>query len=197
MAIARYHEGQRRLQDAFDSRRIADRLDQVTYSREIAEPQRALIERCEMFFLATSGPEGQPDCSFKGGPAGFVRVLSPTELAWPDYDGNGQFRSLGNLLVNPRAGLLFVDWERPSRLRVNGVATVSTEDALLGTWAGAQQVVRLAVEQVFPNCPRYLPRMQMLEPSPHTPRRERESPRPGWKDDPRFCDALPAKDRPK
>ena len=195
MTIARYHDGQRRMQDAFDSRRIADRLDQVTYSRELAETHRALIERSEMFFLATVGPEDHPDCSFKGGPPGFVRVLSPTELAWPDYDGNGQFRSLGNLLVNPRAGLLFVDWERPSRLRVNGSASVSADDALRASWAHAQQVVRLAVEQVFPNCPRYVPRMQVVEASPYAPSSHQDPPRPGWKDDARFRDALPARDR--
>jgi uncharacterized protein len=195
MTIARYHDGQRELQDAFDSRRIADRLDQVTYSRELTEPHKAFIERAEMFFLATVGPDGQPDCSFKGGRAGFVRVLSPTELAWPNYDGNGQFRSLGNLKTNPRAGLLFVDWERPSRLRVNGVVSMSAEDVLRVAWEGAQLVVRLAVEQVFPNCPRYIPRMHTLELSPYTPGLNHEPPRPGWKDDPRFRDALPAKDR--
>ena len=193
MTIARYHDGQRELQDSFDSRRIADRLDQVTYSSELAESHRAFIERAEMFFLATAGPDGQPDCSFKGGRAGFVRVLSPTELAWPDYDGNGQFRSLGNLRVNPRAGLLFVDWERPSRLRVNGVVTMSADDVLLAE--RAQLVIRLAVQQVFPNCPRYIPRMQMLEPSPYSPSPNHAPPRPGWKDDPRFRDALPGKDR--
>ena len=197
MTIARYHDGQRELQDAFDSRRIADRLDQVTYSREISDAHKAFIERAEMFFLATVGPDGQPDCSFKGGRAGFVRVLSPTELAWPDYDGNGQFRSLGNLKSNPHAGLLFVDWERPSRLRVNGVVSISAEDALRVAWEGAQLVVRLAVQQVFPNCPRYIPRMQTLERSPYTPCLNHEPPRPGWKDDPRFRDALPAKDRPE
>jgi len=195
LTIARYHDGQRGLQDAFDSRRIADRLDEVTYSRELAAPQRTFIERSEMFFLATSGPDGQPDCSFKGGRAGFVRVLSPTELAWPDYDGNGQFRSLGNLKTNPRAGLLFVDWERPARLRVNGVVSLSADDVLRATWEGAQLVVRLAVQQVFPNCPRYIPRMHMIERSPYAPEPNHEPPRPGWKDDPRFRDALPAKDR--
>jgi predicted pyridoxine 5'-phosphate oxidase superfamily flavin-nucleotide-binding protein len=197
MPIARYHDGQRRMQDAFDSRRIADRLDEHTYSLELSGAQRALIERAEMFFLATAGPDGQPECSFKGGRPGFVRVLSPHELAWPDYDGNGQFRSLGNLLVNPGAGLLFVDWERPSRLRVNGVATVSAEDVLRTSWEGAQQVVRLAVKQVFPNCPRYLPRMHVVEPSPYNPGQHVEPPRPGWKDDPRFRDALPGRDAQK
>ena len=191
MSIARYHDGQRRMQDAFDSRRIADRLDEHTYSLELSEAQRALIERSEMFFLATAGSDGQPDCSFKGGRPGFVRVLSPRELAWPDYDGNGQFRSLGNLLENPQVGLLFVDWQRPARLRVNGIATVSAADALRPSWAGAQQVVRVSVRQVFPNCPRYLPRMQVVEPSPYHPLPEQDPPRPGWKDDPRFRDALP------
>ena len=194
VTIARYHDGQRRLQDAFDTRRIADRLDQVTYATRLGDAQRAWIEGAEMFFLATVGPDGQPDCSFKGGRPGFVRVLSPTELAWPDYDGNGQFRSLGNLVERPQAGLLFVDWQRPARLRVNGSASLSREDPLLSSWEGAQQVVRLQVSQVFPNCPRYLPRMHVVEHSPYAPSTGHTPPRPGWKDDPRFKDALPERD---
>jgi predicted pyridoxine 5'-phosphate oxidase superfamily flavin-nucleotide-binding protein len=195
MGIARYHDGQRRLQDAFDSRRIADRLEQVTYSAELDEADRAFIEGASMFFLATADAEGRPDCSYKGGDPGFVIAVSPRELAWPDYDGNGQFRSLGNLRANPHAGLLFIDWGRPSRLRVNGRATVSADDPLLASWEGAQLVVRLAIEQVFPNCPRYIHRMQMLEPSPYVPRADAECPRPGWKDSPAFRDALPERDR--
>jgi predicted pyridoxine 5'-phosphate oxidase superfamily flavin-nucleotide-binding protein len=148
-----------------------------------------------MFFLATADPEGRPDCSFKGGAPGFVAVISPRELAWPDYDGNGQFRSLGNLHANPRAGLLFVDWSRPSRLRVNGTVRLVADDPLLLRWPAAQLVVRLAVEQVFPNCPRYIPRMQLVEPSPYVPRGDAEPPRPGWKDSPNFSDALPERDR--
>ena len=148
-----------------------------------------------MFFLATVSPEGRPDCSFKGGRPGFVRVLSPTELAWPDYDGNGQFRSLGNLAATAHAGLLFIDWNKPSRLRVNGSTRVSTTDPLLGSWEGAQQVVRLEVAQVFPNCPRYIPRMAVVQSSPYAPAAGHTPPRPGWKDDDRFRDALPERDR--
>jgi len=194
VSIARYHDGQRQLQDAFDARRIADRLDEATYSSEISEAQRQLIEGAEMFFLATADAAGRPDCSFKGGVPGFVRALAPRELAWPDYDGNGQFRSLGNLLANPHAGLLFVDWRRPGRLRVNGRATVSADDALRGTWPGAQLVVRVAVEQVFPNCPRYIPRMEVVEHSTYAPCTGHEPPRPAWKDNPSYRDALPQKD---
>jgi predicted pyridoxine 5'-phosphate oxidase superfamily flavin-nucleotide-binding protein len=196
VSIARYHEGQRRLQDQFDSRRIADRLDEVTYSDALTGAQRALVEAAEMFFLATADAAGRPDCSYKGGAPGFVRVLSPRELAWPDVDGNGQFRSLGNLLANPRAGLLFVDWRKPARLRINGAARVAADDPLLASWPGAQLVVRLAVEQVFPNCPRYIHRMEITERSVHVPAAGATPPRPGWKDDPRFRDALPRKDVP-
>ena len=194
MGIARYHAGQREMQDRFDSRRIADRLEQVTYASELDDDDRAFIGGVSMFFLATADAEGRPDCSYKGGDPGFVIALSPRELAWPDYDGNGQFRSLGNLRANPHAGLLFVDWRKPSRLRVNGSADVSADDPLLGSWPGAQLVVRLAVEQVFPNCPRYIHRMETIEPSPYVPRAGIEPPRPGWKDSPTFADALPRRD---
>jgi predicted pyridoxine 5'-phosphate oxidase superfamily flavin-nucleotide-binding protein len=194
VSIARYHDGQRKLQDTFDCRRIADRLDQVTYSTELDDGDRAFIEGASMFFLATANPEGQPDCSYKGGEPGFVIVLSPRELAWPDYDGNGQFRSLGNLVANPAVGLLFLDWERPSRLRINGRARVRADDELVQAWPGAQLVVRVSVEQVFPNCPRYIHRMQMVEPSPYVPSADRDAPRPGWKDSPSLRDALPGKD---
>lgn len=189
-----YHDGMRELQDRFDCRRIADRLEQVTYTRALDDNDRRFIESASMFFLATVSPSGQPDCSYKGGMPGFVRVLDATALAWPDYDGNGQFRSLGNLLVHPRVGLLFVDFQRPNRMRVNGLATVSADDPLLATWEGAQLVVRVKVEQVFPNCSRYVHRMQPVEVSPYAPRAGHEPPRPGWKDDPDFSDALPEKD---
>ena len=195
MSIARYHAGQRELQDAFDSRRSADRLDQVTFDDAIDDGQRAFIEASSMFFLATADADGRPDCSYEGGAPGFVRVLSPRELAWPDYDGNGQFRSLGNVVANPHVGLLFIDWSRPSRLRVNGGARVSADDPLLEHWPGAQLLVRVAVEQVFPNCPRYIHRMKLEEPSPYVPRPDATAPRPGWKDNPSFADALPKKDQ--
>jgi len=189
-----YHEGSRRLQDRFDSRRIADRLEQVSFHTEFTDADRAFIESRPMFFLATADAEGRPDCSYKGGLPGFVRVMGPAELAFPDYDGNGQFRSLGNALVNPHVGLLFLDWERPRRLRVNGVAGVSAEDPRIGEWPGAQLVVRVTARQIFPNCPRYIHRMQLVEISPYAPRPDHTPPRPGWKDDPAYRDALPRKD---
>src|SRR5215510_13199711 len=121
-----YHDGNRQLQDAFDSRRISDRLEEKLCRRAFTPDDKAFIESVIYFFLATADAEGRPDCSFKGGPVGFVRVIGPSELAFPDYDGNGMFKSLGNLTVNPRIGLLFIDiHEKPRRLRVNGTAVVS------------------------------------------------------------------------
>jgi predicted pyridoxine 5'-phosphate oxidase superfamily flavin-nucleotide-binding protein len=173
-----YHDGHRRLQDRFDSRRIADRLEQVTVHREFTDKDRELIESSAMFFLATADADGFPDCSYKGGMPGFVKVLDPRTLAWPDYDGNGMFRSLGNLLANPRVGLLFVDWGQPRRLRVNGIASVNAGDPLMQQWPGAQLVVRVAAERIFPNCPRYIHRMKVEQLSTYAPRTDYQPPMP-------------------
>jgi hypothetical protein len=189
-----FHEGSRRLQDAFDSRRIADRLEEVTLHTRFTKRDRAFIESSPMFFLATADAEGRPDCSYKGGVPGFVRVLDDRTLAWPDYDGNGMFKSLGNLLVNPNVGLLFVDFEKPRRLRVNGAASVSRDDPLLGRCTGGQMIVRVKAERIFPNCPRYVHRWRMIEPSPFAPREGHEVPVPEWKQDATFRDALPRRD---
>jgi predicted pyridoxine 5'-phosphate oxidase superfamily flavin-nucleotide-binding protein len=188
-----YHDGHRTMQDRFDSRRIADRLEQVSMHRAFDARDRELIESSAMFFLATADAEGRPDCSYKGGMPGFVRVLDDITLAWGDYDGNGQFRSLGNLLVNPNVGLLFVDWRRPRRLRVNGRAVVSADDPLLATFHGARQLVRVTAELIFPNCPRYIHPMEVGEVSPYAPREGHEPPVPEWKKDPRYKDHLPRK----
>lgn len=191
-----YHAGQRSLQDRFDSRRIADRLVEHTYRSELTEDDRAFIGAARMFFLATADADGHPDVSFKGGAPGFVRGLSSTEIAWPDYDGNGQFRSLGNVAIRASVALLFIDFERPRRLRVHGDAALCFEDPLLSDMPGAQLVVRLHVTRVFPNCPRYLPTLAPVADSPYLPRCDEEPPVPGWKKDARFADALPdRKDR--
>ncbi|MBR1198958.1 pyridoxamine 5'-phosphate oxidase family protein [Bradyrhizobium sp. AUGA SZCCT0240] len=176
-----FHEGNRRLQDQFDSRRISDRLEE--FSREEFTPDdRVFIENQPYFFLATADAEGRPDCSFKGGMPGFVTVTGPSELAFPDYDGNGMFKSLGNILVNADVGLLFIAMHgRPQRLRVNGTATVSREDPLLASTVGAQLIVRVAARVIFPNCPRYIPDMQLNDPSFYAPRAGYEAPEPAWK----------------
>ena len=190
MASTLYHEGNRALQDAFDSRRIADRLESVTLHTAFTERDRRFIEGLRYFFLATADADGRPDVSFKGGAPGFVRVVGENGLAFPDYDGNGMFKSLGNLSVNPAVGLLFIDFESPRRLRVQGRASISRDDPLLASTVGAQLIVRVTATAIFPNCPRYIPTMRMVEPSIYTPHAGAPPVEPGWKSEPDFADAV-------
>jgi uncharacterized protein len=177
-----YHEGNRALQDQFDSRRISDRLEEKLTRTAFSPDDKAFIESALYFFLATADADGHPDCSFKGGMPGFVRVTGPSEIAFPDYDGNGMFKSLGNLMVNPHVGLLFIAMhDKPRRLRVNGTATVSRDDPLLKHTVGAQLIVRVTAHAIFPNCPRYIPAMQLVEPSVYAPRPGSDPPEPAWK----------------
>jgi uncharacterized protein len=186
-----YHDGNRRLQDQFDSRRVSDRLEERLTRTAFTDDDKAFIEGAIYFFLATADADGRPDCSFKGGMPGFVRVTGPSELAFPDYDGNGMFKSLGNLLVNAHVGMLFIDMhDRPRRLRVNGEATVSRDDPLLGQTVGAQMIVRVAARAIFPNCPRYIPKLGLAEPSVYAPRPAYEPPEPAWKGFDAFKDVI-------
>jgi predicted pyridoxine 5'-phosphate oxidase superfamily flavin-nucleotide-binding protein len=177
-----YHDGNRQLQDAFDSRRISDRLEEKLTHTSFSPDDKTFIESAIYFFIATADADGRPDCSFKGGAPGFVKVTAPDEIAFPDYDGNGMFKSLGNVAVNPNVGLLFIAMhDKPKRLRVNGTARVSREDPLLAHTLGAQLIVRVKARAIFPNCPRYIPQLQLVEPSQYTPKPGQDPVEPGWK----------------
>ena len=186
-----YHEGMRQLQDRFDSRQLADRLDERLGRSAFTADDRTFIETRPLFFLASADTQGRPDCSYKGGDPGFVRITADNELAFPSYDGNGMFRSLGNVMVNAAVGLLFIDFESPRRLRVNGLARLSEDDELLTTFTGAQLVVRVRAERIFPNCPRYIHRTASADPSPYVPRPGYTPPQPKWKSMDMFSDVLP------
>lgn len=176
-----YHDGQRRLQERFDTTRLADRLEQVKVHAAITDDDRAFIEARDMFFLATADADGRPNCSYKGGDPGFVRVVNPATIAFPNYDGNGMYLSMGNLLANPHVGLLFLDFERQRRLRLNGSASIDPADPLLPGFPEAQFIVRVAVREVFPNCPRYIHRYRLEERSAFVPHAGCETPVPDWK----------------
>jgi predicted pyridoxine 5'-phosphate oxidase superfamily flavin-nucleotide-binding protein len=181
----------RALQDRFDTRRLADRLDERLGRAVFSEQDRAFIESRALFFLATADASGRPDCSYKGGAPGFVRVIGPDELEFPSYDGNGQFRSLGNMGTNPVVGLLFIDFESPKRLRVKGEASIDPSDPLMGSYPGAQLVVRVQARRIFPNCPRYIHRSDRAELSADAPRPGHEPPVPAWKSMAIIADVLP------
>jgi hypothetical protein len=101
------------------------------------------------------------------------------------------FRSLGNILVNPQVGLLFVNFEQPDRLRVNGVASLHDDHALLSEYPGAQLLVRVVAEHIFPNCPRYIHKLHLIEHSIYAPKHDQTPPEPDWKRMKEFRDALP------
>ena len=190
--VPMYHDGNRELQDRFGARALADRLIERLWRDRFRDEDKALIESVGFFFLATADAEGRPDCSFKGGPPGFVRVFAPDLLVFPDYDGNGMFKSLGNIKANPQVALLFMTMtDKPQRLRVNGRATLDFDDPKASDFSGAQLIVRIVPEHIFPNCPRYIPDLQSGTPSQYLPC-EGVSPRePGWKNFDAFKDVVP------
>src|SRR6476620_11194835 len=179
---AMFHDGNRQLQDRFGSRGIADRLEEKLTRKEFSEDDERFKKSQPYFFLATADAGGRPDCSFKGGAPGFVRITGPSEIAFPDYDGNGMFKSLGNIVANADVGLLFIAMhDKPKRLRVNGSARVSDNDPLLAETVGAQLIVRVTARAIFPNCPRYIPTMSSIEPSIYVPSAGQDAPEPAWK----------------
>lgn len=175
-----YGPTHRALQTVHDTRRMADRLEELAH-REFEPTEKDFIESVSMFFLSTVDDRGRPTVSYKGGAPGFVRIVGPSELVFPSYDGNGMFLSLGNIEAHADVGLLFINFEHPHRLRVQGMARVLRDDSLFGEFPGAKLIVRVAVEQIFVNCGRYIHKMQGRTLSPHVPDVEGHQPFPTWK----------------
>ncbi|MDO9485124.1 MAG: pyridoxamine 5'-phosphate oxidase family protein [Actinomycetota bacterium] len=190
-----FNDGARSLQDRFDTRRLADRIEERLVHDRLTPDDIAYVEARDMFFLATADEHGRPNCSYKGGDPGFVRGIDEHTLVFPSYDGNGMYLSAGNVLENPNVGMLFIDFEHGSRMRVNGVARIDQEDELLSDFPEAQFMVRVEVREVFPNCPRYIHKMQRVEASPFVPRSDTITPVPLWKRSDWANDVLAADDR--
>lgn len=191
-----FHDGNRRLQEAYGGRAVADRIVEMVESSEISEEFRDFIQSCPFFFLASSAND-VTDCSFKGGAPGFVRVTDPRHLIFPDYDGNRMYKSLGNIVENPNVGLLFMNFGAEEgqgalylRVRINGRARVHDEHEALASYPGAQRIVEVEVAHVYPNCPRYVPEMRMVAPSRHLPEAGRDQPTPEWKKIPPIAELL-------
>jgi predicted pyridoxine 5'-phosphate oxidase superfamily flavin-nucleotide-binding protein len=189
-----YHEGMRTVQDKMDSVRLADRLREVTVHEQFTDDDRAFIESASMVFVATADAAGQPDCSYKGGAPGFIRVLDNVTLALPIYDGNGQYRTLGNIVANSAVGLLFIEFDPPRRLRINGDATIvfAADDAtFVESFTGAEAVAIIRLRNAFPNCPRYVHNVASGTISEFAPAPGHEPPQPEWKSRPSFQPYLP------
>jgi uncharacterized protein len=176
-----YGPQHRALQDQFDSRRMADRIELIAAKTELDEMAQGFIGSRDMFFLSSIDHQGRPTVSYKGGDAGFVKVLDPGTIAFPSYDGNGMYFSMGNIDANPEIGCLFIDFERPFRLRLQGRAELVKDGPLLGLFKEAELVVKVQVTDVWMNCPRYVHRYEKKQSSRYVPRVEAETPFCEWK----------------
>jgi len=190
----KYADASRNLQDRFDTRRLADRLAEVKVHHEFTDADRHFIQAQDMFFLATVDQQGQPTCSYKGGNPGFVTILDQSTLAFPNYDGNGMFLSMGNVTETGRIGLLFVDFERQRRMRVDGVAELVFEHDVIEKYPECQFVVLVRATAIYPNCPRYVHQYKLVEHSPFVPKSGVATPTPEWKRSDWARDVLAARD---
>lgn len=189
-----FQENHRALQDQFDTRRIADRIEMLAAKPELDEQSSGFIASRDMFFLSTVNSQGQPTVSYKGGEPGFVRVIDAKTIAFPSYDGNGMYLSMGNVALNGLVGLLFIDFETPHRLRVQGTASVSAQDPLMEEYKDAEMIVRVDVSDVWINCPRYVHSYKRVAQSRYAPTAACETPLAEWKRIDIIQDALPGKD---
>ncbi|MFK8048391.1 MAG: pyridoxamine 5'-phosphate oxidase family protein [Halioglobus sp.] len=176
-----YTKPQQKLQDQFESRALANAAEQAIVSNELDEMHRGFIESRDFFFLSTVNAEGCPTVSYKGGAPGIVSVLDSSTIAFPNYDGNGMFLSMGNIADTAKIGLLFIDFETPNRVRVQATASISSDDELLKRYPGANLIVRAHVDKVFLNCARYIHKHTRVEASPYVPDSEGRAPYPSWK----------------
>lgn len=190
-----YGPAARELQDRFETTALADRLEQVIVVEQLSEADQDFVGRSDFFFLSTIGPDGYPTVSYKGGSPGLVAVLDPTTLAFPSYDGNGMYLSMGNIAERAKIGMLFIDLEEPARLRVQGTADLSDRPDLLERWPGAELAIEVSLDRAWVNCPRYVHRHQRVADSPSVPDDEGRAPLATWKRIDFVNDALSESDR--
>ncbi|MGN6186217.1 MAG: pyridoxamine 5'-phosphate oxidase family protein [Thermoanaerobaculia bacterium] len=189
-----YSSSSRALQDEYDTRKLADRLAEIKVRDQFNLDDRQFLERMDMFFLATVDADGQPTCSYKGGDPGFVSIVDDKTLVFPNYDGNGMYLSMGNVLATRAVGMLFIDFELQRRMRIDGTAEIVTADPLLERYPEAQFLVRVEAKRIYPNCPRYIHKRRLIERSEFVPRASVQTPVPAWKQTPWASDVLPAHD---
>ena len=189
-----YEPTHRSLQAQFDTQRLADRIEQKLFRTALAPEDKSFIERLDLFFLATVNSKGEPNCSYKGGDPGFVRVLDSETLMFPNYDGNGMFLSMGNVAANGHVGMLFIDLCSPKRLRVNGTARIEPATFAVPAYPEAQFVIVVSVREVFPNCPRYVHKFAPVERSQFVPHAGCDTPVPNWEKSDWARDVLPQGD---
>lgn len=176
-----YSNEHRALQEKFGTTKMADRIAELASHVEFNDDAKGFIEHSEMFFLTTINDKGEPTVSYKGGDMAFVKVLDSKTLIFPSYDGNGMFLSMGNIKGNANIGMLFISFEMPHRIRVQGTASISQEPTLLAHYKEADFVVTVKLSELWQNCPRYIPKYEKVRNSRYVPRAECETPLAEWK----------------
>lgn len=190
-----YSEHHRKIQADFDTENLANAVEQTIVHEAVMDNDKAFIESRDMFFLSTIDAEGRPTVSYKGGDPGFIRVVDEKTLAFPSYDGNGMFYSMGNISGNGQVGLLFIDFENPYRLRLHGEASLDKNDPLMSDYKEADLIVRIKVTKIWQNCPRYIHKYVKEDKSSFVPRDGQDTPMPNWKRMDKIQPVLPAKDQ--
>ena len=190
-----YGKTHRNLQDQFDSRKLADRLNDSIVKKEFDTDAKKFIESRDMFFLSTINHNNMPTVSYKGGNPGFVKVINSKTLVFPSFDGNGMFMSMGNIKENKNVGLLFIAFDKPHRLRVHGKASISKDKNLLKDFKEAELVVKIKLENYWQNCPRYIHKYVKIDESKYVPKKNLQTPLAGWKKTDLVQDVLPEKDK--
>ena len=190
-----YGKTHRNLQDQFDSRKLADRLNDSIVKKEFDTDAKKFIETRDMFFLSTINHNNMPTVSYKGGNPGFVKVINSKTLVFPSFDGNGMFMSMGNIKENKNVGLLFIAFDKPHRLRVHGKASISKDKNLLKDFKEAELVVKIKLENYWQNCPRYIHKYVKIDESKYVPKKNVQTPLAGWKKTDLVQDVLPKKDK--
>jgi predicted pyridoxine 5'-phosphate oxidase superfamily flavin-nucleotide-binding protein len=158
---------QRRVPTVSDTNPVSRRSSR---SGDLNQDQQNWINQADTFFLATYHPEGGADASHRGGMPGFITAVNSRELEWPDYSGNNMFLSLGNLAINPKAGLLFVDFEGGRTLQLTGRAEVIWEKERVQRFPGAKRVLRFQVDEVIATDGAFVQRWRLIEYSPANPK---------------------------
>lgn len=176
-----YSAEHRQLQEEFKTTKLAELLDNGWIHEKISEDEKKFINTRDMFFLSTVDPDGMPTVSYKGGPEGFVKVLDDSTLVFPGFDGNGMFYSVGNIEGQGKIGMLFMDFETPHRVRVQGTARLVREHALMAEYTEAQYLIFVDVSKIWINCPRYIHKYKKLDKSKYVPEPCKTTPIPAWK----------------
>ena len=186
-----YQNTHRALQQEFASQALADRLESLIVHDALDEQASSFIASRDFFFLSTVDQTGFPSVSYKGGDTGFVHIIDPKTLLIPCFDGNGMWLSAGNVAGAGKVGMLFIDFESPNRLRVQGGARLRREPEILARWPEVGLAIEVKISQLWVNCPRYIHPMQRVSDAPHVPKAGSTTPVPEWKTMEIFADVVP------